>query len=489
MLFDKKSLYARLGLPEDASAPEIRRAYRDAAQRLHPDKNVQPGETELFLGIQEAYEILSDPERRAKYDSTRPKSTSQPIIFDILYSRDTLQYGKEPQLIYALLEMKAPQLPEKETKAKPLNVCLLVDCSTSMQGTLMDTVKATAIELVNQLKPQDILSVVAFSDRAEVLLPASKYLNAREAKNAIQMLRASGGTEMYQGLDAAFSEILQQRDANRVNHIVMLSDGRTYGDDEKCIDLAKQASLQRVGISGLGLGNDWNDELLDKLAKLTGGSTTYVKSAQEIRNFLTEKFDNLSKRYAENITYNFDISPGVQLRYAFRIQPEASPLETNSPMQIGGINREGDLQVLMELLVESIQPTQNTLTLLSGHVNVQVPFRHDSQVNLRLELTRPCSAEVNNDVPPAMIVQAMSRLTLYRIQERAKENIAQGNIEEATRQLQNIATHLLADGNMELARTVMEEIDHIQESQNMSKEGSKNIKYGTRNLLLSDNKQ
>ena len=72
MPFNKQDHYAILGVFRDASQEEIKRAYFEAAQRLHPDKNVAAGETELFLEIQKAYEILSNPKRRNLYDATLP---------------------------------------------------------------------------------------------------------------------------------------------------------------------------------------------------------------------------------------------------------------------------------------------------------------------------------------------------------------------------------------------------------------------------------
>ena len=64
----RKNYYALLGVLRDASAEDIKRAYYEAAQRLHPDKNKAAGETELFLEVQQAYEVLSNAQRRAKYD-------------------------------------------------------------------------------------------------------------------------------------------------------------------------------------------------------------------------------------------------------------------------------------------------------------------------------------------------------------------------------------------------------------------------------------
>ena len=76
----QKDYYALLGVLRDASAEEIKRAYYEAAQRLHPDKNKLAGETEIFLEVQQAYEVLSNPQRRAPYDATLPKEETPPAL-------------------------------------------------------------------------------------------------------------------------------------------------------------------------------------------------------------------------------------------------------------------------------------------------------------------------------------------------------------------------------------------------------------------------
>src|SRR5829696_3966956 len=70
--FIEKDYYAALGVPKDADATAIKKAYRKLAQELHPDKN--PGNTEAearFKDVSEAYDVLSDTKRRAEYDDAR----------------------------------------------------------------------------------------------------------------------------------------------------------------------------------------------------------------------------------------------------------------------------------------------------------------------------------------------------------------------------------------------------------------------------------
>jgi Ca-activated chloride channel family protein len=93
------------------------------------------------------------------------------------------------------------------------------------------------------------------------------------------------------------------------------------------------------------------------------------------------------------------------------------------------------------------------------------------------------------DPPPPQIVQALSRLMLFRMQERARKELDQGNVEKATSHLRVLASNLLTQGERSLAQTILLEVDHLQEKNVLSEEGSKKMKYGTRALMVSSPKK
>jgi len=88
--------YARLGISRTASLDEINQAYRSAARRFHPDANKQTGAHELFLLIQEAFDTLSDREKRWAYDSTLPSDIDTPP--SIMVNDDVYQYVSAPKV-------------------------------------------------------------------------------------------------------------------------------------------------------------------------------------------------------------------------------------------------------------------------------------------------------------------------------------------------------------------------------------------------------
>ncbi|MCP4141037.1 MAG: VWA domain-containing protein [Chloroflexi bacterium] len=477
--------YALLGIFRDATEEEIKRAYFEAAQRLHPDKNEAPGETEIFLDVQQAYDTLSNSEKRAKYDKTLSpeEQTLSPVLQRIFYSRESLVRLGETQLIYALLEWKARE-KDDEVVSPPLNICLVLDNSTSMKGQNIEMVKAAAIHLIRSLRPQDILSVVTFSDRADVIIPASLQVGPRRMETKIRMLIPSGGTEILQGLLAGLNEVRRNLAPERVNHIVLLTDGQTYGDEEECLALANEAESLGIGISGLGVGKDWNDEFLDELTEKTGSSSRYIAEPQEIRTFLEEKFRQLAKVFAENVTLEIQTPPQVELSYIFRLQPNAAHLNFEKKIQLGMILRDQPLGLLLEFQVHPDVVLNDEAELLTGILKFEIPSQSSISQPMRVRVSRQVTDVASLQPPSPTLVHALANLNLYRMQETAQEEAAVGKYNEASRRLQHLATHLLSHGERSMAKTVLLEAENLQKEQNISEEGRKNMKYGTRALLL-----
>jgi Ca-activated chloride channel family protein len=477
--------YGILGISRAATLDEIRRAYHRAARRYHPDVNLEAGDTQLFLAIQQAYEVLSNAEKRAAYDETLPPEIPlpPPVSISTLFSRSRLPKIKEPQVVYTLLELEAPA--ETLTgNGPPINVCLILDCSTSMQGERLDTVKSTAIELTRQLRPEDILSIVTFSDRAEVLLPAGKRLEQSELEGLIRMIHTNGATEIHRGLEAGYFQVKRNLSKNRINHLLLLTDGHTYGDELACLQISDQALADGMVISALGIGDEWNDTFLDKLTSNTGGNSTYVSQTEDIRKFLKQKFSGFSQVYAERVNFDFTLPEGVQLRYAFRLTPESGPLQTTSPMPLGSIPKESTTSFLLEFLIMPIPEKSKQTVLAKGLFTFDIPSQPEISASLDLDLVLPVSETPQPETPPHGLVQAISKLNLYRMQERAYKELADGQTEDASQHLQNLATHLFAQGERELARTALREAEQIHQGGKISEGGKKRIKYGTRALLL-----
>jgi Ca-activated chloride channel family protein len=482
--------YTTLGISKDATQDDIKAAYRRVARRLHPDVNQNnPGAAAQFQDITAAYELLADEDRKRSHDSQlTKKQTGDSFNFTLRVtpSKRAVIPLPEPQVVYLLAEiLPDPRARDQDQKRDSrLNLTLVLDHSNSMNGTRLDKVKVAAHQIIDQLSEQDILSIITFNDRAEVIIPATPVDNKHALKAKVSMMNASGGTEIFKGLSAGVEQNRRYLGPKLVNHVVLLTDGNTFGDQDQCIELARTAAEQGISISAMGLGQEWNDEFIDQLASTSGGSSSYINSASAVIRFLNDHVRNLSNAFAERVRISVAPDPDVKLESAFKLAPHPQPLVTNE-----GYIQLGSLQAnrLISVLLQFQMPANMTLgfrsiaRLVAGGdilVNQQQQFQALSDISLEITEQPP------PEDPPIAILDALGKLTLYRMQERAQEALASGDVREATRRLENLATRLLAIGEEDLAHQARAEARRVAHTSNLSDKGRKTLKYQTRFLLL-----
>lgn len=477
--------YSVLGLPQDASAEEIRTAYFEAARKLHPDANPDPGAKEQFLLIQEAYDTLSNEIKRQKYDSTLPAQKIGPeVSIKAKYSRSAIPMLAEKQMLYVLMDVNCTAKFDP-TRYPPINICIVIDKSTSMAGTRMDIVKTNTVNLIRQLRPDDLVSVVAFSDKAETVVQPTHASDINRCESKIHAIRCSGATEIFQGLEAGISALKNGSLSSSVKQLVLITDGQTYGDEQACYDLAAKCAEEGITIHALGVGHEWNDVFLDKLASSSGGNANFISNPKDLSRFFDQRLSAIVRVYAHNVTYDFTGDAEVELVYAFRLSPDITPLDPGSPINMGSICYDNNLSVLLEFAISPLSVNKEQLTLTKGKVKMEIPTKAVGIERLPIELKKEVVPNLDKESPPIAIIEAMARLTLYRMHENARKEVDGGDIDKATQHLHHLATHLLADGKRELAHTVLMEAEHIHQSHRFSEEGNKRIKYGTRALLLN----
>jgi Ca-activated chloride channel homolog len=234
----------------------------------------------------------------------------------------------------------------------------------------------------------------------------------------------------------------------------------------------------------MGIGQEWNDIFLDVLSTRTGGSSAYMTQPQDIKRLLLEKFNALAHTYSEDITLELKPIEDVELTYAFRIQPDPSPIAMKEgTLHLGPILQDTSTQVIFEYIIQPKAVKSNSIIFLDGALRVSIASHPLPVPPLRMRLSRPVSDSPEAVPPPSEIVRALSRLMLFRMQERARKEIERGHIDTATRQLQILASNLLTQGERSLAQTILLEVAHLKKQNTLSDEGSKKINYGTRALL------
>lgn len=478
--------YDLLKIPRDAQTDVIRRAYRNAARVLHPDTSDDTDATEKFLLLNKAYETLTDPDLRSDYDELLHEeelSQVEDASFSctIQHSRKSLLQLGEPQVHYMLLDIKPSEgIPFFRP---PINICIVIDRSTSMRGPRLDQVRSATIKILEGLEENDRATIVAFSDRAELMVSADQAQDITTARARLSMLQAGGGTEIGQGISMGMDYLKQSYLRDGVNHMILLTDGRTYGDQDLCISQARKAADLGIVIHSLGIGSDWNDLLLDELSSRTGGSVLLLDSPTVIGSLLRKIFHNLERIVASRVALDGSIAQQLDLRSTFRLEPDPMPLSDHFPLLLGQLPRDGRIRLLLELVIHPIGQIDH---LEMAHLNIDgdILGSNNESIPLPVKVEIPVSDKPDMDPPPQEISQAISRISLYEMQEKARHEAEIGQAQQAARRLENLATHLLESGERDLAKAALNEAARVTHTRKFSSQGSKFLKYGTRALLL-----
>jgi Ca-activated chloride channel family protein len=477
--------YAILGIPPDADERTIKQAYRQLARRFHPDTRTEAGSTERFLEVQAAYELLLDPLQRNAYDHWRQQQGLDrplPLSLRVTPSHNVLPCLSETQILYVLVEISPSS--EIESNRIPLNLALVLDRSTSMKGARLQQIKEAARAIVDQLEPGDVLSMVTFSDRAQLVFPGQRNFDRAAARSAISSILSGGGTELLQGLQLGLREVERWQAEGVHSHLILFTDGHTYGDEDGCLEEARLAGEHHVYLTMMGVGSDWNDRLLDQMADLSRGTSIYIDSSSKIVQVFRDRLESLASVFAQDLHLTIHLAEGVVIRESFRVSPLIKRLYfTDDTVALGSLEKQEPQAVILDLLLTAHDPGIHRLlqVVVEGVVPAigQQPMRAQQQVALPFE----CDLSRRTSVPPD-IVSAMGKLTIFKMQERALSEIEMGQIEPAVNRLKTMATRLLDIGEPELARAALLEAGRLSRTGRLSARGLKQLRYGTRGLTI-----
>ena len=310
-------------------------------------------------------------------------------------------------------------------------------------------------------------------------------ITAQKAK--ITTVRPGGGTEIFQGLLAGFQELNRRRRLQAVNHMILLTDGQTYGDEQDCIRLAEEARQQGIGISTFGIGEDWNDKLLDAIARKSDGVSAYIDSVAHVRRLLRQRVRGLSSVYAQDLRLTLRFDQNTQLEEAFKLSPFFQQLETSTPDQLslGPLEADRPLSVLLQIVLGPHPPGRQRIVQLEVSGDTPAVGRRGERLVRELWFHFAEDLTTEPEVP-VNLINALAKLAIFRMQEQAYEALESGDPLAASEKLEVVATRLLDLGELELANAARLESGRLARSGSLSPAGRKKLKYGTRGLTIND---
>ncbi|MEA3342168.1 MAG: VWA domain-containing protein, partial [Chloroflexota bacterium] len=308
-------------------------------------------------------------------------------------------------------------------------------------------------------------------------------------KRQIEGIRDGGGTEMSRGMRKGLEELQKGMASGRVSRMLLLTDGETFGDEEVCRRLAADAGAQSIPIAALGLGEEWNEDLLDDIAAASGGSSDFIPDGQPqaIGNTFEQHVRAAQATVVQNAELVLRLVAGTMPRAVWRVTPLITKLghralsDRDVQVTLGDMDREQGQSVLIEMLIPARQP--GTYRIAQAEVSYDVSAAglvgEKTKTDIVLDFTAdPAQATETNPY----VMNIVEKVTAHKLQTRALDEAAVGNIAGATQKLRAAATRLLDLGEEELAQTAMSEAERLEQGEDLSSHGTKKLRYATRKL-------
>ncbi len=372
------------------------------------------------------------------------------------------------------LSISVAAIAHQHDQNLPLNLCLVLDHSGSMHGRPLETVKKAAISLVEQLKPQDRLSIVAFDHRAKVIIPNQFVEDIREVERKIKRLYPDGGTAIDEGLKLGIEEIAKGA-PDRVSQILLLTDGENeHGDNQRCLKLSELASKYKITLNTLGFGNHWNQDVLEKIADAAGGTLSYIARPEQAVAEFSRLFERMQSVGLTNAYLSLELMPNIRLAelkpiaqvapdtIELPLQPEGNPLE----IRLGDLMVDTERVILVNLYIGQLSPGVQTIA--------KIQIRYDDPALGKEDLlsdTIPITAQVQSDYQPAPndeVKNSILALAKYRQTQIAEAKLQAGDRMGAATMLQTAAQTALQMGDQSAATVLQGSATRLQAGEQLS---------------------
>ena len=238
---------------------------------------------------------------------------SKRIKLEVTPSQQVLPSDKT-QTVYLKIGLTGFTL-DKRHQRPAANIAIVLDRSGSMRGVKILRAKDAAIMALDTLSHRDIASVITYSDGVEVIQPAARISNKPALFAAIRNIYTSGSTALFAGVSKGADEIRRFFDENKINRVILLSDGQANVGPRTPHELGELGqALAREGISvtTIGLGLGYNEDLMTELAARSGGNHAFVESPEQLARIFQSEFSDLMSVVGQDARLRIQVQPGVR---------------------------------------------------------------------------------------------------------------------------------------------------------------------------------
>jgi len=213
------------------------------------------------------------------------------------------------------VSLDAPALREKRER-QPVNLAVVLDRSGSMGSSgKLENAKAAAIAALRRLDARDLFSLVIYDQEVETIVPAQSAANTEWIESRINQIVSRGNTALFAGVSQAAAEIRKHIEGNYVHRILLLSDGQANSGPSQPEDLGRLGAAlmkERIAVTTIGVGTDYNEDLMTKLAQNSDGNTYFVESSRDLPRIFSAELGDVLSVFARDVILEIEILVGAR---------------------------------------------------------------------------------------------------------------------------------------------------------------------------------
>jgi len=253
---------------------------------------------------------------------------------------------------HALLSFTAPDAP-RATSRPPLNVSFVLDRSGSMGGSKIDLARTALIQAVRMLRDTDRFSVISYDNEIEIVVPAT-HATSEAVRNAVAQVRgiqARGSTNLSGGWLQGCEQIAAHLSEDQTTRCLLLSDGLAnegIKDRDELAEHSRQLGVRGIRTSCFGIGDDYDELLLDAISSPSGGHSYHVETAVQIPDYLKSDLGEALETVARNVVVSVRAAAGISVTTLHKY-PLVTDAGGSVSMQLGDLAARQDVALVFHL--------------------------------------------------------------------------------------------------------------------------------------------
>jgi Ca-activated chloride channel family protein len=241
------------------------------------------------------------------------KTTSYEVACRVEPDRSVLPANEATRAVVKVT-LDAPAPPDRRERP-PVNLCVVLDRSGSMSGAKIENAKEAAIAALRRLNGRDLFSLVMYDHEVETLVPPQSAANTEWIEPRIRGIAPRGNTALFAGVSQGAAEVRKNLESAYVQRIILLSDGLANVGPSSPDDLGRLgASLmkERIAVTTVGVGTDYNEDLMAQLSRESDGNTYFVENSGALPRIFAAELGDVLSVVARDVTIRIEITGGAR---------------------------------------------------------------------------------------------------------------------------------------------------------------------------------